>query len=202
AKNKILARPNICNLMFIKRFYLNLNSKERGYSMTKYIKNILKLSLIVSLLVACSLTGKARLESSVKDITDVLKQARKDAQAEGARLEDFQIGKTGGKVAGPKIKAAKIRVIELSEKFVKEIKEEAINLKENTGIGKVDKDQLLKDMYNFMLKAAEALEELGLQRMKKTVTDANDETPATTADGIIAIASKINDKLQKIKNKQ
>ncbi len=87
----------------------------------------------------------------------------------------------------------------MSEKFIKEIKEEAINLKENTGIGKVDKDQLLKDMYNFMLKAAEALEELGLQRMKKTVTDANDETPATTADGIIAIASKINDKLQKLK---
>ncbi len=55
----------------------------------------------------------------------------------------------------------------MSEKFIKEIKEEAINLKENTGIGKVDKDQLLKDMYNFMLKAAEALEELGLQRMKK-----------------------------------
>ncbi|AEW69264.1 Hypothetical protein KK9_1058 (plasmid) [Borreliella garinii BgVir] len=29
AKNKILACPNIYNLMFIKCFYLNLNSKER-----------------------------------------------------------------------------------------------------------------------------------------------------------------------------
>ncbi|WP_215537533.1 decorin-binding protein DbpA [Borreliella bavariensis] len=170
--------------------------------MTKYIKNLLKLSLIVSLLVACSLTGKARLESSVKDITDMLEQAIKDAKGKGIKLEDLEEGRTGAKVAGPEIKEAKKSVIKLSEKFLQEIKEEANILKENAGMDKVDKDQLLKDMYDLMIKAAGALQKLGLQDMIKTVEDANAETPATTIDGILAIASKMNDKLQKIKVKQ
>ncbi|WP_215540756.1 decorin-binding protein DbpA [Borreliella bavariensis] len=168
--------------------------------MTKYIKNLLKLTLIVGLFVACSLTGRARIESSVKDITDEIKKARKEAQDKGLEFDNFKEGKTGAKMGGGAIvKAAKIRVIELSEKFIKAIEEEAMALKESVG---EDKDQLLKDMYDFMLKAAKELENFGLQGMTKTVIDANIETPATTVDGTLAIAGKIKVKLKSIKDKQ
>lgn len=170
--------------------------------MTKYIKNLLKLSLIVSLLVACSLTGKARLESSVKDITDEIDKAIKQAIENGVKLNELEEGKTGAKKGGPQIRDAKIRVIELSEKFLKEIEEESNILKDNAVMDKVDKDQLLKDMYDLILKAAGSLQKLGLQHMKDTVTQAAEKTPPTTADGILAIASAIEDKLKKIKVKQ
>lgn len=170
--------------------------------MTKYIKNLLKLSLIVSLLAACSLTGKARLESSVNDITDEIDKAIKQALVDGVKLNELEEGKTGAKKGGPQIRDAKIRVIKLSEKFLKEIEEEANILKDNAGMNKVDKDQLLRDMYDLMLKAAGSLQKLGLQDMIKTVEGAAEKTPPTTADGILAIASAIEDKLKRIKVKQ
>ncbi|WP_324281030.1 decorin-binding protein DbpA (plasmid) [Borreliella garinii] len=197
AKNKILARPNICNLMFIKRFYLNLNSKERGYSMTKYIKNILKLSLIVSLLIACSLTGKARLESSVKDIADEIDKAIKEAKAEGVNVDAFKEKQTGGRVAGPKIKEAKIRVAALTDKFLKETEEEVIKFKENGA----REDEFL-EIYNLIYKTSKAVEDIGMQKMAETVTQAAEENPKTTAEGIIGIIKKFREKVQKITGKQ
>ncbi|AEW69265.1 Decorin binding protein A (plasmid) [Borreliella garinii BgVir] len=165
--------------------------------MTKYIKNLLKLSLIVSLLVACSLTGKAKLESSVKDITDEINKAIEAAKAEGVDTDAFIGKKTGGKVAGPKIREAKMRVIALTEKFLEEIKEEATKLKENGG----GKDEFL-ELYNLMYKIAKAVEGIGVGNMTGTVKEAAEKTPATTAEGIIEIAKAMKTKLKNVESKQ
>nr|CAH56455.1 decorin binding protein A [Borreliella garinii]CAH56456.1 decorin binding protein A [Borreliella garinii] len=149
-----------------------------------------------------SLTGKARLESSVKDIIDEIDKAIKEAIADGVKLNELEENKTGAKKGGPQIRDAKIRVINLSVKFLKEIEEEANILKDNVGMNKVDKDQLLKDMYDLMLNAAGSLQKLGLQEMIKTVTQAAEKTPPTTVEGILMIANTIEDKLKKIKGKQ
>ncbi|WP_301409531.1 decorin-binding protein DbpA [Borreliella tanukii] len=171
--------------------------------MNKYNKNLIKLTLIASLFAACALTGKARLESSVQDVTNEIAKAVKEAKQDGVDVEAIKEGKkTGAKMGGPKTRAAKVRVIGLSTKFLKEVEEEATSLKENGGVDKVAKDELLKDMYNLMLRVSRALQDLGLQDMEATVTQAAEETPPTTAEGILEIAKKMKEKLVRIEGKQ
>ncbi len=200
AKNKILARPNIYNLMFIKRFYLNLNSKERGYHMIKYNKILLKLSLIVSLLVACGLTGetKIRLESSAQEIKDEINKIKANAKKEGVNFEAFTNTQTGSKVSKKPefILKAKIQAIQVAGKFVKAIKEEAEKLKKSGSSG------AFSAMYDLMLDVSKPLEEIGIQKMTGTVTQAAQKTPATTAEGILAIAQAMEEKLKNVTTKQ
>ncbi|ACL34789.1 decorin binding protein A (plasmid) [Borreliella garinii PBr] len=200
AKNKILARPNIYNLMFIKRFYLNLNSKERGYHMIKYNKILLKLSLIVSLLVACGLTGetKIRLESSAQEIKDEINKIKANAKKEGVKFEAFTNTQTGSKISEKPefILKAKIKAIQVAERFVKAIKEEAEKLKKSGSSG------AFSAMYDLMIDVSKPLEEIGIQKMTGTVKEAAQKTPATTADGIIAIAQAMEDKLNNVNKKQ
>ncbi len=200
AKNKILARPNIYNLMFIKRFYLNLNSKERGYHMIKYNKILLKLSLIVSLLIACGLTGetKIRLESSAQEIKDEINKIKANAKKEGVNFEAFTNTQTGSKVSKKPefILKAKIQAIQVAGKFVKAIKEEAEKLKKSGSSG------AFSAMYDLMLDVSKPLEEIGIQKMTGTVTQAAQKTPATTAEGILAIAQAMEEKLKNVTTKQ
>ncbi|WKC74805.1 decorin-binding protein DbpA (plasmid) [Borreliella yangtzensis] len=166
--------------------------------MTKCNKILIKLTLFVSLFIACSLTGKARLESSVKDITDEIKRAIEEAKKEGVNVDSFTEKKTGSRVAGPKIKEAKKRVITLTEKFLKEIEEEANILKESGGSDELS----FSAMYDLILKVSTAIEGIGMQDMSGTVSEAAGKTSPNTAEGIIEIAKAINTKLQRIKGKQ
>lgn len=165
--------------------------------MIKYNKIILTLTLLASLLAACSLTGKARLESSVKDITNEIDKAIKEAEADGVKTDALTDTQTGGKVAGPKIRAAKIRVADLTIKFLEATEEEAINFKEN-GAGEDE----FSEIYNLILNAAKAVEKIGMQGMKQAVEDTAKEKPKTTADGIIAIVKVMKAKVENIKEKQ
>ncbi|ACN52652.1 decorin-binding protein DbpA [Borreliella valaisiana] len=165
--------------------------------MTIYNKILIKITLLVSLFIACSLTGKARLESSVKDITNEIDKAIEEAKKDGVELDKITDKKAGGKVAGPKIREAKQRAISLTEKFLKEIEEETIKLKENGG----GKDEFL-EMYKLMSKVSKAIEGIGVLKMSETASQAAEKTPATTAEGVIGIAKAMKAKLQNIKEKQ
>ncbi|WKC79390.1 decorin-binding protein DbpA [Borreliella tanukii] len=165
--------------------------------MNKYNKNLIKLALIASLFAACALTGKARLESSVQDITDEIDKAVKEAKQEGAKLDAITEQKAGVGVAGPKIKAAKIRVIALTQKFLKEIEEEAIKLKGSEGSDELS----FSEMYELMSRTAKKVEEIGVLKMSGTVKEAAEATDPTTAEGILEIAKKMKQKLVRIEGK-
>ncbi|WP_419259988.1 decorin-binding protein DbpA [Borreliella afzelii] len=165
--------------------------------MIKYNKIILTLTLLASLLAACSLTGKARLESSVKDITNEIEKAIKAAEDEGVKTDAFTETRTGGKVAGPKIRAAKIHVADLTIKFLEATEEETITFKEN-GAGEDE----FSGIYDLILNAAKAVEKIGMKDMTKTVEEAAKENPKTTANGIIAIVKVMKAKVENIKEKQ
>ncbi|WP_215536292.1 decorin-binding protein DbpA [Borreliella bavariensis] len=168
--------------------------------MTKYIKNLLKLSLIVSLLVACGLTGetKIRLESSAQEIKDEINKIKANAKKEGVKFEAFTNTQTGSKVSEKPefILQAKIQAIKVAEKFVKAIKEEAEKLKKSGSSG------AFSAMYDLMLDVSKPLEEIGIQKMTGTVTQEAEKTPATTADGILAIAKAMEEKLKNVNKKQ
>nr|CAH56452.1 decorin binding protein A [Borreliella garinii]CAH56453.1 decorin binding protein A [Borreliella garinii]CAH56454.1 decorin binding protein A [Borreliella garinii] len=169
--------------------------------MTKYIKkNLLKLSLIVSLLVACGLTGetKIRLESSAQEIKDEINKIKANAKKEGVKFEAFTDKQTGSKVSEKPefILKAKIQAIQVAEKFVKAIKEEAEKLKKSGSSG------AFSAMYDLMLDVSKPLEEIGIQKMTGTVTQVAEKTPATTAEGILAIAQAMEDKLKNVNKKQ
>ncbi|WP_272873910.1 DbpA/DbpB family decorin-binding adhesin, partial [Borreliella garinii] len=57
--------------------------------MTIYNKILIKITLLVSLFIACGLTGetKIRLESSVKDVKNEIDQIRKEAASKGVKFE-------------------------------------------------------------------------------------------------------------------
>ncbi|WP_272873894.1 DbpA/DbpB family decorin-binding adhesin, partial [Borreliella garinii] len=57
-------------------------------------------------------------------------------------------------------------------------------------------------MYDLMIDVSKPLEEIGIQKMTGTVKEAAQKTPATTADGIIAIAQAMEDKLNNVNKKQ
>ncbi|WP_210371538.1 decorin-binding protein DbpA [Borreliella garinii] len=169
--------------------------------MTKYIKkNLLKLSLIVSLLVACGLTGetKIRLESSAQEIKDEINKIKANAKKEGVKFEAFTDKQTGSKISEKPefILKAKIKAIQVAEKFVKAIKEEAEKLKKSGSSG------AFSAMYDLMLDVSKPLEEIGIQKMTGTVTKEAEKTPPTTAEGILAIAQAMEEKLNNVNKKQ
>lgn len=168
--------------------------------MTKYIKNLLKLSLIVSLLVACGLTGetKIKLESSAQEIKDEINKIKANAKKEGVNFEAFTDKQTGSKVSkNPEfILKAKIQAIQVAKRFVKAIKEEAEKLKKSGSSG------AFSAMYDLMLDVSKPLEEIGIQKMTGTVTQEAGKTPPTTAEGILAIAQAMEDKLNNVNKKQ
>ncbi|WP_327786082.1 DbpA/DbpB family decorin-binding adhesin, partial [Borreliella garinii] len=57
-------------------------------------------------------------------------------------------------------------------------------------------------MYDLMLDVSKPLEEIGIQKMTGTVTQVAEKTPATTAEGILAIAQAMEDKLKNVNKKQ
>ncbi|MCD2332394.1 decorin-binding protein DbpA [Borreliella americana] len=163
-------------------------------------KNLLKLTILVKLLISCGLTGetKIRLETSAKDIADEIDKIKKEAAASGVNFEAFTSNATGGKVSGnPEfIRKAKLRAVAVAEKFIKAIEEEATKLKKTGSSG------AFSAMLNLMLEVSKPLEDIGVQEMKKTVTIAAEAHPATTAEGVLEIAKKMKEKLQKVKAKQ
>ncbi|WP_210360303.1 decorin-binding protein DbpA [Borreliella garinii] len=166
--------------------------------MTKYNKILIKLTLLVSLFIACGLTGetKIRLESSVKDVKNEIDQIRKEAASKGVKFENFKEKATGSRVSeDPFILEAKIRATTVGEKFVTAIEEEANKLKDSGGSSQ------FSAMYDLMLSASKALEDVGIQKMAATVLEQAEKTPATTAEGVIGIAKAMKAKLQKVKNK-
>ncbi len=164
--------------------------------MIKYNKIILTLTLLASLLAACSLTGKARLESSVKDITNEIDKAIQAAKDAGVNTDAFTETQTGGKVAGSQIRDAKKLVADLTIEFLKATEEETITFKEN-GAGEDE----FSGIYDLIYRTAEAVEKIGM-KVKQTVEDTAKENPKTTANGIIAIVKVMKAKVENIKEKQ
>nr|AAC70058.1 decorin binding protein A [Borreliella garinii] len=164
--------------------------------MIKYNKIILTLTLLASLLAACSLTGKARLESSAKNIIDEINKALEETKKD-VNTDAFTSTQTGARVGGPKTRNAKIRIADLTIEFLKATEEEAITFKEN-GAGEDE----FSEIYDLIYRTAEAIEKIGMQSMKQAVEGAAKENPKTTADGIIAIVKAMKAKVEKIKGKQ
>ncbi|WNY70037.1 decorin-binding protein DbpA [Borreliella andersonii] len=166
----------------------------------KTFKNLLKLCILVSLLLSCGLTGetKIRLETSAKDIVDEIDKIYKEAAAKNVKFEAFTSSATGGRVSEQPefIREAKLRAIAVAEKFVKAIEEEATKLKETGRSGE------FSAMYDLIFEVSEPLEKIGIQGMKKTVSDEAEISPPTTAEGVLAIVKKMKEKLQKVKAKQ
>ncbi|WPM06382.1 decorin-binding protein DbpA (plasmid) [Borreliella sinica] len=178
-------------------FYLNLNVKK-GYNMNKNFINLLKLTLLVKLFLACGLSGemKEKLESSVQDIQDEIDSITKEAAAKGVKLEAHSDTATGSRVSeNPFIHEAKIRATEVAKKFVEDIEEEATKIKDSGGSGQ------FSAMYDLMLKAAASLEKIGVQHMTKTVSMGTEQNPANTAERVLEIAKKMKDKLDNVHKK-
>ncbi|SCW38439.1 Decorin binding protein [Borreliella japonica] len=169
--------------------------------MTKYnknFKNLLKLTLLVKLFIACGLTGemKAKLESSAQNIQDEIDQIAKEAAEQGVKLESHTDKATGGKVSeNPFIFKAKIRAITVAEKFLKAIEEEATSIKES---GNSSQFSAMNDL---MLKTAASLEKIGIQNMTGTVSKAAEKTPPNTAEGVLEIVKAIKEKFQRVYKK-
>ncbi|MBB6031872.1 hypothetical protein HNR35_000875 [Borreliella spielmanii] len=166
--------------------------------MNKCTKNLLKLSLLASLLVACGLTGetKIRLESSAKEIKDEINKLKQEAIGEGVNFSAFTDKATGSGVAGSQfIFKAKIRATDAALKFVTAIKEEAEKLKESGSSG------AFSAMYDLMLDVSEPLEKIGVGEMTKTVSAGIVENPPTTAERVIEIANKMEEKLKNVNKK-
>nr|AAC70185.1 decorin binding protein A [Borreliella garinii] len=168
--------------------------------MIKYNKILLKLSLIVSLLVACGLTGetKIKLESSAQEIKDEINKIKANAKKEGVKFEAFTDKQTGSKVSEKPefILKAKIQAIQVAKRFVNAIKEEAEKLKKSGSSG------AFSAMYDLMLDVSKPLEEIGIQKMTGTVTQGTGKAPATTAERILTIAKAMEEKLNNVDKKQ
>ncbi len=160
-------------------------------------KNLLKLSLLVAL-ISCGLKGETKiiLERSAKDITDEINKIKKDAADNNVNFAAFTDSETGSKVSENSfILEAKVRATTVAEKFVTAIEGEATKLKKTGSSGE------FSAMYNMMLEVSGPLEELGVLRMTKTVTDAAEQHPTTTAEGILEIAKIMKTKLQRVHTK-
>ncbi|PRQ92198.1 cytochrome D ubiquinol oxidase subunit II [Borreliella burgdorferi] len=164
----------------------------------KTFNNLLKLTILVNLLISCGLTGatKIRLERSAKDITDEIDAIKKEAALKGVNFDAFKDKKTGSGVSeNPFILEAKVRATTVAEKFVIAIEEEATKLKETGSSGE------FSAMYDLMFEVSKPLQKLGIQEMTKTVSDAAEENPPTTAQGVLEIAKKMREKLQRVHTK-
>nr|CAH56451.1 decorin binding protein A [Borreliella garinii] len=141
---------------------------------------------------------KIRLESSAQEIKDEINKIKANAKKEGVKFEAFTNTQTGSKISEKPefILKAKIKAIQVAERFVKAIKEEAEKLKKSGSSG------AFSAMYDLMIDVSKPLEEIGIQKMTGTVKEAAQKTPATTADGIIAIAQAMEDKLNNVNKKQ
>ncbi|MBB6043257.1 decorin-binding protein DbpA (plasmid) [Borreliella yangtzensis] len=166
--------------------------------MTKCNKILIKLALLVSLFIACGLTGetKIRLESSVKDITDEIDEIKKEGASQGIKYENFKEKATGSKVAESTfIYNSKLRAVKVAEAFFTAIEEEANKLKESGG-----SSQFLA-MFDLMLKVSKPLEDVGIQNMEKNTLMGTEKNPANTAERVIEIAKNLKKKLQEVKRK-
>ncbi|ACL33813.1 decorin-binding protein DbpA [Borreliella burgdorferi] len=164
----------------------------------KTFNNLLKLTILVNLLISCGLTGatKIKLESSAKAIVDEIDAIKKEAASMGVNFDAFKDKKTGSGVSeNPFILEAKVRATTVAEKFVIAIEEEATKLKETGSSGE------FSAMYDLMFEVSKPLQELGIQEMTKTVSMAAEENPPTTAQGVLEIAKKMREKLQRVHKK-
>ncbi|ACO38429.1 decorin-binding protein A (plasmid) [Borreliella burgdorferi 29805] len=173
-----------------------MNKYQKTFKIFNF-KNLLKLSLLVAL-ISCGLKGETKiiLERSAKDITDEINKIKKDAADNNVNFAAFKEDKTGSKVSENSfILEAKMRGTTVAEKFVTAIEGEATKLKKTGSSGE------FSAMYNMMLEVSGPLEELGVLRMTKTVTDAAEQHPTTTAEGILEIAKIMKTKLQRVYTK-
>ncbi|MGF7102003.1 decorin-binding protein DbpA [Borreliella kurtenbachii] len=173
-----------------------MNKYQKTFKIFNF-KNLLKLSLLVAL-ISCGLTGETKiiLERSAKAITDEINKIKKEAADNGVNFEAFKDGQTGSGVSeDPFILKAKMRAIEVAEKFVTAIEGEATKLKETGSSGE------FSAMHNLMLEVSGPLEKLGIQRMTQTVSMGTENNPPTTAERILEIATAMKTKLQNVYNK-
>ncbi|WKD00331.1 decorin-binding protein DbpA [Borreliella bissettiae] len=178
-----------------------MNKYQKTFKIFNF-KNLLKLTLLASLFISlsCGLTGETKiiLERSAKAITDEINKIKKEAADNGVKFENFNETQTGSKVSEKPefILKAKLRAIEVAEKFVTAIEGEATKLKETGSSGE------FSAMYNLMLEISAPLEEIGIQNMSGTVTNGGKEHSTTTAEGILKIANAMKTKLTNVKTKQ
>ncbi|WNY60660.1 decorin-binding protein DbpA (plasmid) [Borreliella bissettiae] len=174
-----------------------MNKYQKTFKIFNF-KNLLKPTLLVALFISCGLTGETKiiLERSAKAITDEINKLRKEAVDKNVNFAAFKDGQTGTKVSEePFILEAKMRATKVAEEFVTALEGEATKLKETGSSGE------FSAMYNMMFEVSGPLQELGIQEMTTTVTNAAKEHSTTTAEGILEIAKIMKTKLQRVHKK-
>ncbi|QMU99754.1 hypothetical protein F0310_04910 (plasmid) [Borrelia sp. A-FGy1] len=159
---------------------------------------MLKITSILILIASCSMLPahlKTKVYDSSNDAKNKIDQIVKES---GLTIESLkESNKTGSKEVGdPKIRAVKIKVIEVGEKFLSSIKEAIEELKEK-GTGKQ-----FSEIYHTILSVANSMEKIGIQKATATVKMAADGKASTSYESINNVHEKLLAKLQVVKEKQ
>lgn len=164
--------------------------------------NLIIVALFNALFAAChfGLTGeiKAKLESSSADVKSKILQIKEAAAKKGVNFLAFTDTATGSKVTtgGSALREAKVQAINEVEKFLKIIEEEALKLKENG-----NSSQFLA-MYDLMLEVSGSLDAIGIKGVKTSISEEASYNPVTTAERLVEVKTKIEDKLEGVKKRQ
>lgn len=164
--------------------------------------NLIIVALFVALLAACNfgLTGKvkAMLESSSDNVKNKILQIKEEAAKKGVNFKAFTDTATGSKVAtgGSALREAKVQAINEVEKFLKIIEKEALILKKNG-----NSSQFLA-MFDFMLEVTGSLDEIGIKGIKSSISEEAKSNPVNTAERLVEVKAKIENKLEGVKKRQ
>ncbi|WP_151060740.1 decorin-binding protein DbpB [Borreliella turdi] len=164
--------------------------------------NLIIVSLFIVLFVACNfgLTGKVKavLESSSADVKSKISQIKEEAAKKGVNFVAFTDTATGSKVTsgGLALREAKVQAIGEVKKFLKIIEEEALKLK-----GHGNSSQFLA-MFNLMLEVTASLDAIGIKGVKTYILEEAECSPVNTADRLVEVKAKIENKLEGVKKRQ
>ncbi|ACL35132.1 decorin-binding protein B (plasmid) [Borreliella garinii Far04] len=164
--------------------------------------NLIIVALFVALLAACNfgLTGevKAMLESSSDNVKNKILQIKEEAAKKGVNFKAFTGTATGSKVTngGSALREAKVQAINEVEKFLKIIEKEALILKKNG-----NSSQFLA-MFDFMLEVTGSLDEIGIKGIKSSISEEAKSNPVNTAERLVEVKAKIENKLEGVKKRQ
>ncbi|WKC84907.1 DbpA/DbpB family decorin-binding adhesin [Borreliella lusitaniae] len=167
--------------------------------------DLIIVALFINLLAACDfgfegLFEKTRLalEESSKEIDDQIAKIRKEAAQKGVDFKAFADAQTESRVrvGGEVISEARVKAIDATESLLNTVEKEALKLKRSG-----NQRQFL-GMYKIMIKGLESLEAVGIKGVKESIYEDVKRNPINSADRLVRVKVKIENKLQSIKQKQ
>ncbi|WNY67296.1 DbpA/DbpB family decorin-binding adhesin [Borreliella lusitaniae] len=167
--------------------------------------DLIIVALFISLFKACDFgferlfeETRLALEASSKEIDDQIAKIREEAAQKGVDFKAFAEAQTESRVTLKEevISKARVKAIDATGSLLNRVEKEALKLKASGN------QRQFSDMYKIMIKSVESLEVVGIKGVKESIYEDVKRNPINSADRLVRVKVKIENKLQFIKQKQ